>query len=79
MKERDEKTTAKPERATTVEEATGDQHIATRSVVMHRPRAKKIKLMAPLGRHVRTKVWNKPADRKRPPSIGSMQPPGGKK
>ena len=79
MDDADEKTSAQPERAATVDGPSGDRHIATRSVVLHRPHTKKVKTIALLGRSVRTKLWSKPRGPERPPSIGSMQPPGRKK
>ena len=68
-----------PDRTATVDAPKGDKHIATRSVVLYRAPTKKIKVLSLMGRHVRTKVWKKPKGPKRPPSIGSMQPPGRKR
>ena len=79
MDDTDERPPEQPERTATIDEARGTSHIATRSVVLQAPRKKTVKALALLGRHVRTKVWKKPKGPKRPPSIGSMQPPGRKK
>ena len=74
MKDADENTKGQSDRAATVEEPTGDQHIATRSVVLHRSKTKKIMVLAPLGRHVRTKVWKKPAAAQKQLLRVKMQP-----
>ena len=66
------------ERAVTTKEPSGGAHVATRSVVLDIPRKKIVKPIGIQGRMIHTRPWKRKKPRARPPSIGSMQPPGKK-
>ena len=65
-------------RAITVEPPTGEEHIATRAVVLKRKTKKVVKALPLMGRKISTRPWKPRKATQRPPSIGSMQPPGKK-
>ena len=65
-------------RVITITPPTGEEHIATRAVVLKRKTKKAVKTLPLTGRKITTRPWKARKAPKSPPSIGSMQPPGKK-